>query len=52
MTKAIKNLIDCPQNNLRMFRNGDQVYGDQQYHNSDRLHNTMEEIFNSKNRQR
>lgn len=45
MNSAIKSLIDTPQNNFRIFKNGNLVYGDE--HIKD-FHKLVADFFCSK----
>lgn len=44
MTRSVNGLLDTPQNNLRIFRNGILVYGDK-VNNS--LNNIIKDLFGS-----
>ncbi|XP_055916839.1 inositol-pentakisphosphate 2-kinase isoform X2 [Eupeodes corollae] len=44
MRKSLNALLECPQNNLRIFRNGNLIYGDQT--NTISLEELKEKLFN------
>lgn len=44
MTRSVNGLLDTPQNNLRIFRNGILIYGDK-VNNS--LDNIIKDLFGS-----
>lgn len=45
MNYAIKSLTETPQNNLRIFKNGNLVYGDKLEQN---FHKILQQFFNNK----
>ena len=47
MRKSLNALLECPQNNLRIFRNGHLIYGDQV--GSITLEELKENFFNGYN---
>lgn len=45
MNRALKSLIETPQHNFRIFKNGKFVYGDGSVEN---LQQTIKQFFNTK----